>query len=92
MAIAVKLLVIDAIRNTESRVTGAFVGTLAVAGDPDVRELAIDDDAPRRAGNVGPLHERRDQAVDLGECGGELRPAIGISESGRRMARTAVAA
>ena len=47
-----KLLVIDAMRNTVSAPTGAFDAEIAEAGRAGVRELAVDDDAPRGAGDV----------------------------------------
>ena len=77
IAIAVKLFVIEAMRNTVSASTGAFDADVAEARRARVRELAVDDDAPRGAGDVALRHEVVDQAIDLGKGGGKLR-AIGL--------------
>src|SRR6478672_6469047 len=83
IASAVKLLVIDAMRNTVPLSTG----DVAVAGDADVRESPVDDDAPHRAGYVLALGVFPEHAVDVAEARRELRDAVGIREPGRRDAR-----
>ena len=72
-----KLFVIDAMRNTVSTSTGAFDADVAEARRTRVRELAVDDDAPRGARDVALRHEVVHQAIDLGKGGGTLR-AVGL--------------
>ena len=61
-------------------------GDVAEAGRAGVRELAVDDDAPRGAGDVLLGGEVREETIDVGERGRELR-AIGL----RRRRRTPLA-
>ena len=79
-----KLFVIDAMRNTVSASTGAFDVDVAEARRAGVRELAVDDDAPRGARDVALRHEAVHQAIDLGKGRGELRAVRLLSARGRR--------
>ena len=47
-----------------------------------MRELAVDDDAPRGAGNVIPRGELAEDAVDVREGAGQFRAPVGIGEAG----------
>ncbi len=53
---------------------------VAVAGGPDVRQPAVDDDAVGDARHARPLGERLDEAVDLREGRPELLHALRIRE------------
>jgi hypothetical protein len=53
---------------------------VAQPGDAGMRKLAVDDDAPRRAGDVSRLRELGEQAVDVGERGREPGAPVGDAE------------
>ena len=45
-----------------------------------MRQFPVDDDAPRRARRVDRGRIFGEDPIDIGERGGELGPAVGISE------------
>ena len=67
-----KLLVIEAMRNTLSAVTGAFDGTSRKPVTPRA-QLAVDDHAPGGARHVAIRDELLEEVVDRGEGVGEFR-------------------
>ena len=74
---AVKLLVIDAMRNTVSAVTGDLVARSRKPCVP-VCASSPDDDAPDGAGDVLPHGEVREDAIDLREGATQLRAPVGV--------------
>src|SRR5439155_16082986 len=60
-------------------------GHIAEAGDAGVRELAVDDDAPRRARRVGLRRVVAKETVDLREPGDQLRAValLGLRSGGK---------
>ena len=69
--IAVKLLVIEAMRNTLSAVDRRLRRHVAEAGHAGVRQLPVDDHAPGGARHVAIGHELVEEVVDVGEGRGE---------------------
>ena len=81
MAIAVKLLVMDAMRNTEVESTGFFVAMSRRPSHAHVHDPVVQDDCPRGAWNVLALRELPHDAVHRGKGGAELRLASRVGEA-----------
>ena len=79
MARAVKLFVMDAIRNAVSRVGGRAGGDVAHAEALAEGQLAVDHDSEREAGQMIRRHAAGHGALDLGERSGQPFAPVGTS-------------
>ena len=81
IARTVKLFVIEAMRNSVPAVDGRVRGAIPDACRFDMREPAVDDDAPHHAWNLPLGGITAEDLVDLRKRGFELPDSLGIGEA-----------